>query len=140
MRAVAAFTSGLVFGLGLLLAGMTDPARVQGFLDVFGSWDPTLAFVMVGAICTGLLPFAWANRRDTSLLGMSMELPSGRKPDSRLVAGAAIFGIGWGLAGLCPGPAVVNLAVFRFETWLFVIAMLAGMLLHARTVRRASRN
>ena len=128
MIALVAFLSGLVFGLGLLLSGMSDPAKVQNFLDVFGTWDPSLGLVMAGAIAVGLIPFTWAKRQQRSLLGEPMQLPTTTAVDRKLLAGAALFGAGWGLAGFCPGPAVMGLATLQTEVWLFVIAMLAGML------------
>jgi uncharacterized membrane protein YedE/YeeE len=124
---VLAFLSGLVFGLGLLVAGMADPAKVLGFLDLAGAWDPSLAFVMGGAIAVGLVAFAVAGRRRRSLLGAPMQLPSTRGIDRRLVVGALLFGIGWGLAGICPGPGVVLLGTGAVEGLVFVLAMLAGM-------------
>lgn len=127
MQAVIALVAGLVFGLGLMLSGMADPAKVQNFLDVFGLWDPSLGLVMGGAIAVGLLAFTWAKKRKTSLLGESMQLPTSSVIDRQLLTGAALFGIGWGLAGFCPGPAVMNLVTGHSEVWLFVGAMLAGM-------------
>lgn len=125
--AIASLIAGLVFGLGLILSGMGNPAKVQNFLDFFGAWDPSLAFVMGGAILVGLVAFTWARKRKTSLLGDPMQLPSSTAVDKRLLTGAALFGIGWGLAGFCPGPAVMSLGTLRGEVWLFVAAMLAGM-------------
>ena len=123
-----ALIAGLVFGLGLILSGMANPAKVQNFLDFFGAWDPSLALVMVGAIAVGLLAFTWAKKRTTSLLGEPMQLPTANAIDARLLVGAAMFGIGWGLAGFCPGPAVMSLLTGHQEVWWFVGAMLAGML------------
>ena len=136
MTAVAAFLAGLVFGLGLILSGMGNPAKVQNFLDFFGTWDPSLGLVMGGAIAVGLMAFTWAKRRKTSLLGEPMQLPSATVVDRQLLTGAAMFGVGWGLAGFCPGPAVMNLATLQAEVWLFVAAMVVGMLLqHAWSKR-----
>jgi hypothetical protein len=121
------FLSGLVFGLGLILAGMADPAKVLGFLDLAGAWDPSLALVMGGALAIGLVAFAVAKRRTASLLGQPMRLPTARRIDARLVGGSLLFGIGWGLAGFCPGPALVALGMGEAKALVFVVAMLAGM-------------
>ena len=99
---------GVLFGLGLIVAGMTDPAKVIGFLDLAGAWDPSLGFVMGGAILVGLAGFALAKKRSTSFLGNPMQLPTSRDTDKRLVMGSLLFGAGWGLAGFCPGPAIVS--------------------------------
>lgn len=131
------FLVGLIFGLGLLLSGMTDPAKVLGFLDLFGVWDPSLAFVMGGAIAVGLFAFAIAKKRTTSFLGGAMHLPRATQIDKRLVVGALIFGAGWGLAGFCPGPALVTMAAGELKALVFVVAMLAGMGLHAVLEKRA---
>ena len=128
MRVFTAFIAGLVFGLGLILSGMGDPAKVQNFLDVFGLWDPSLGLVMAGAIAVGLVAFTWAKKRSTSLLGEPMQLPTSSAVDAKLLTGAALFGVGWGLAGFCPGPALMNLSTGQGEVWLFVAAMLVGML------------
>jgi uncharacterized protein len=128
MAALFAFASGLVFGVGLIVAGMANPAKVIGFLDLAGRWDPSLAFVMAGAIAVGAVAFAMARKRTDSLLGMAMRLPNARHVDRRLVIGNLLFGIGWGLAGICPGPALVLLGAEIDKGVLFVLAMLAGML------------
>lgn len=128
MIASVALLAGLVFGLGLILSGMGNPAKVQNFLDVFGTWDPSLALVMAGAIAVAIFAFTWAKRRKTSLLGEPMQLPTATALDGKLLTGAALFGIGWGLAGFCPGPALMNLSTGQGEVWLFVAAMLVGML------------
>lgn len=129
--------AGLVFGWGLMLSGMGNPAKVQNFLDVLGNWDPSLGLVMGGAIAVGLVAFTWAKKHKTSLLGEPMQLPTASVIDGQLLTGAALFGIGWGLAGFCPGPAVMNLATGHAEVWLFVAAMLLGMgLQHAWARRR----
>src|SRR2546429_7257963 len=106
MNALTAFLAGLVFGVGLLVSGMTDPGKVKGFLDLAGAWDPSLAFVMGGAILVGFFAFRFAGRRARSFFGGAMHLPAARDIDSRLVGGSIVFGIGWGLAGFCPGPAL----------------------------------
>lgn len=128
MTAFVALAAGLVFGLGLILSGMGNPAKVQNFLDFFGVWDPSLALVMGGAIAIGLMAFTWAKKRTSSVLGAPMQLPTSTALDARLLSGAAMFGVGWGLAGFCPGPAVMNLLTGHSEVWLFVAAMLVGML------------
>lgn len=125
---LGALAAGLVFGLGLIAAGMTDPAKVLAFLDLAGAWDPSLALVMGGAIAVALVPFGWARRRGRTLGGQRIEWPQATGVDARLVAGSALFGIGWGLAGLCPGPAVVALAAGLQDVWIFFAAMLAGLL------------
>jgi uncharacterized membrane protein YedE/YeeE len=138
MSAVVALLAGLVFGLGLMLSGMADPAKVQNFLDVVGVWDPSLGLVMGGAIGVGLIAFAWAKKRRTSLLGAPMQLPTATVVDRPLLTGAALFGIGWGLAGFCPGPAVMSLATGHHEVWWFVLAMLVGMGLQHALARRGA--
>ena len=121
------FLVGLLFGWGLLLSGMTDPGKVQGFLDLFGAWDPSLAFVMGGAIAVGVFAFAIARKRTRTFLGGGLHLPTSRDIDKPLVVGALIFGAGWGLAGFCPGPGVVAMAAGEVKALVFVAAMLAGM-------------
>ena len=127
MRTVLAFVAGLVFGLGLLLSGMADPGKVLGFLDLAGAWDPSLAFVMAGAIGVGAIAFALARRRTRSLLGDPMRLPTATAIDRSLVVGSVLFGAGWGLAGFCPGPALVALGLGEPKAVVFVAAMLVGM-------------
>ncbi len=129
-RRISEFLVGLVFGLGLLLSGMTDPGKVQGFLDLAGAWDPSLAFVMGGAVLVGLGAFALARRRTQTFLGGTLQLPKSGEIDRRLLAGALLFGAGWGLAGFCPGPALVTAAMLEPKALLFVAAMLAGMALY----------
>jgi uncharacterized membrane protein YedE/YeeE len=129
MQSLIAFIVGLVFGIGLIVSGMTDPGKVQGFLDIAGSWDPSLAFVMGGAILLGLGGFAIAAKRERTLLGFAMRLPSARAIDRRLVGGSLAFGIGWGLAGYCPGPALASLALGG-KPLVFAGAMVAGMALY----------
>lgn len=126
-----AFISGLIFGLGLILAGMANPAKVLAFLDLGGQWDPSLALVMAGAIAVGLVAFTIAKRRakkrSKTFLGLAIQLPTSTTIDKRLMLGAVAFGIGWGLAGICPGPAVVLLGAGSIKGLVFVISMLAGM-------------
>ena len=119
--------AGAVFGIGLLVSGMANPAKVLGFLDLGGSWDPSLAFVMAGAIAVGAVAFAVARRRTMSFLGLHMHLPTARQIDRRLVIGSLLFGAGWGIAGFCPGPALVALGLGEGKALLFVVAMLGGM-------------
>ena len=130
MVSLAAWICGLVFGLGLLVSGMTDPAKVLGFLDVTGHWDPSLAVVMAVALAVALPAFQFAKGRDVSLFGAPMVLPTATAIDRPLVLGGALFGIGWGLAGLCPGPALVALVTGGAKAWIFGLAMLAGMAAH----------
>ena len=136
MRNLSAFVAGLIFGIGLLLAGMANPAKVLGFLDLAGAWDPSLALVMVGAIGVALLPFTWARRQSRSLLGAAMQLPQKRELDRRLILGSLVFGIGWGIAGICPGPGVAILLTGHWQALLFVAAMLVGMLLFTALERQ----
>jgi uncharacterized membrane protein YedE/YeeE len=129
MQIVSAFIVGLVFGIGLIVAGMTNPAKVQGFLDLAGNWDPSLAFVMGGAILVGLVAFRLAGKRERALLGGAMRLPTATRIDRRLVLGGLAFGAGWGLGGFCPGPALATLASGGSKPLVFTGAMLAGMIL-----------
>lgn len=139
MQTLVAFLIGLLFGLGLLLSGMSDPGKVQGFLDLAGAWDPSLALVMGGAIAVGVVGFALARRRDSALLGGSLQLPKATQIDRRLVLGSLAFGVGWGLAGFCPAPALVALGAGYRQALVFVIAMLAGMLVFEWAERRQAR-
>lgn len=132
MRELMALSSGLIFGLGLILGGMTDPGKVKGFLDVAGAWDPSLALVMGGAIAVGVFAFAAARRRSLSWSGDRMDIPTSRVIDARLIAGGVLFGAGWGLGGFCPGPALVAMSAGLGSAAVFVIAMLAGMVVHDR--------
>jgi uncharacterized protein len=125
---IASFVCGLIFGIGLLVSGMTDPNKVLGFLDLFGAWDATLAFVMAGAVAVSSAGFALARRRGTPQLAAKHLWPTRSDIDTPLVAGSALFGIGWGLVGLCPGPALVNLAGLSLPVIAFVAAMAIGML------------
>ncbi len=129
MGTLLALLAGLVFGIGLILSGMANPAKVLGFLDLAGMWDPSLAFVMAGAIGVGVVAFALARRRQRSWLGLPMQWPALTAVTPRLLLGSAAFGIGWGLAGFCPGPALVALGAGYAKAWGFVAAMLAGMAL-----------
>ncbi len=137
MAFITSVLAGLVFGLGLVLSGMADPAKVLGFLDLAGSWDPSLAMVMAGAIAAALIAFAIAKRRTTSLLGLDMKLPTARHVDRRLLGGSVLFGVGWGLAGFCPGPALAALGMGELKAAVFVGAMLLGMALFELLERRA---
>jgi uncharacterized membrane protein YedE/YeeE len=139
MPILTALFAGLVFGLGLIVSGMADPAKVLGFLDLAGSWDPSLAFVMAGAIAVALPAFALARRRNRSILGEPMRLPTARAIDRRLVGGSVLFGIGWGIAGFCPGPALVALGMGLAPALIFVAAMVAGMGLFEAIERRRAR-
>lgn len=130
MNNLFALASGLVFGIGLILAGMTEPLKVKGFLDIAGAWDPSLALVMAGAIAVGVLAFARARRRERSWTGALMEIPTSRTVDARLVTGGVLFGVGWGIAGFCPGPALVALGSGMGAAGIFVAAMLVGMVIH----------
>jgi uncharacterized membrane protein YedE/YeeE len=130
------FICGLIFGFGLIISGMANPAKVLAFLDVTGNWDPSLAFVMAGAILVAFFAFLYAGRRKTTLLGKEMKLPAVIEIDRRLVLGSILFGAGWGLAGFCPGPALVGLGMGAPKALLFVLAMLAGMALFELLDRR----
>lgn len=127
---LVSFASGLVFGIGLLISGMTDTGKVLGFLDIFGAWDATLAFVMAGAVAVTSIGFTLARRRGAPLLAAQNLWPTRNDIDAPLVIGATLFGIGWGLVGLCPGPALVNLAGLGLPVIVFVVAMAVGMLGH----------
>ena len=131
MKVLIALVAGLLFGMGLILSGMTDPSKVLGFLDLTGNWDPSLAFVMGGALLVGSLAFPLAAKRAESILGDPMRLPTATQIDRRLVLGGLTFGAGWGLAGYCPGPALASLVQGGVKPLLFFIAMLAGMALFA---------
>jgi uncharacterized membrane protein YedE/YeeE len=135
---IASLVCGLVFGFGLLISGMTDPLKVLGFLDVFGRWDPTLAFVMVGAVGISLAGYALARRAGAPLLAVRSLWPTLTHIDAPLIGGAVLFGVGWGLVGLCPGPALVNLGTLSPRAAGFVAAMVLGMLLQD-AVRRLGR-
>ena len=127
MTLLVSLLTGLVFGIGLIVSGMADPAKVLGFLDLAGAWDPSLAFVMAGAIVVSAVAFAIARQRTVSLLGAEMNLSTARQIDRRLVLGSVAFGIGWGVAGFCPGPGLVALGMGETKAAVFVAAMLVGM-------------
>jgi uncharacterized membrane protein YedE/YeeE len=133
---IASFLAGLVFGLGLIVSGMANPAKVLGFLDLAGRWDPSLAFVMAGAVAVAAVAFGTARRRAVSYLGQPMRVPAGGGVERRLVVGSVGFGIGWGLVGFCPGPALVALGMGYGKAMLFVLAMLAGMAVFELVERR----
>ena len=141
MRAILpALASGILFGAGLALSDMVNPERVLGFLDVAGSWDPALAFVMGGAVLASAIGYHFARRLTMPLFGTDFFIPENRQLDSQLIGGAALFGIGWGMVGFCPGPAVAGLVYGMWQSWLFVAAMIVGMILHRAiaTPRRTS--
>lgn len=129
MVIVSALLSGLLFGLGLIVSGMSDPSKVLGFLDFAGNWDPSLALVMGGAVAIGSLGFPFAVKRQNSILGEPIRLPTATTIDRRLVLGGLTFGVGWGLAGYCPGPALASLVHGGAKPWVFILAMLGGMAL-----------
>lgn len=136
MRGVFALLSGLLFGFGLLISGMANPAKVLGFLDLAGAWDPSLALVMAGAIAVAFLPMQWVQRRGITLRGEQAQLPTSRQIDRRLVIGSLLFGAGWGVAGFCPGPALVAASALIPQAMLMVAAMLLGMWLFTQYDRR----
>ncbi|MBC5783193.1 YeeE/YedE family protein [Ramlibacter sp. USB13] len=140
MHRALEFAVGLLFGWGLLLSGMTDPGKVLGFLDLFGAWDPSLAFVMGGAIAVGFFAFALAKRRTRTFLGGALHMPTRRDIDKPLVVGSLLFGAGWGLAGFCPGPGIVSMAAGQPKAAIFVAAMVAGMLAHQLLDHASSRS
>jgi len=136
MGTVTALLGGLVFGLGLIAGGMANPSKVKAFLDLAGAWDPSLALVMGGAIAVALPAFALARRRRVAWSGEPMDIPTATHIDARLVGGGILFGIGWGVGGFCPGPALVALATGWWPAAVFTVAMLAGMLVHDRFIAR----
>ncbi len=138
MRNIVALVSGLVFGTGLVVSDMINPARVRGFLDLFGgAWDPTLAFVMGGALAVMAVAWIVTSSRSDSLLGHSLPGKPGGNIDGRLLGGAAVFGLGWGLVGLCPGPAIAGLFLGGWPVLMFIAAMLAGMMAFSLVNRTA---
>ena len=136
MQRISEFVVGLIFGLGLMLSGMTDPGKVIGFLDLFGNWDPSLALVMGGAIAVGFFAFALAKKRTTNFLGGALHLPKSTQIDKRLIWGNLMFGAGWGLAGFCPGPALVSMAAGQDKALVFVLSMVFGMIVYELIQRR----
>lgn len=139
MNRLTEFLVGLLFGIGLILSGMTDPGKVIGFLDLAGAWDPSLALVMGGAIMVGFFAFAVAKGRTTAFLGGALHLPTRRDIDRQLVIGSLVFGIGWGLAGFCPGPAIVAAGAGHWQAVVFTLAMLAGMAVRELGARAAAQ-
>lgn len=130
MKPMLTFLLGLLFGCGLLLSGMADPAKVLGFLDVAGDWDPSLALVMLGAIGSAIVPVQWSQRRGRSLYGGALATPARTEIDARLLYGSTLFGIGWGLVGYCPGPAVLGLGSGTGGAIIFLLAMFLGIALY----------
>ncbi|SFN48189.1 YeeE/YedE family protein [Marinobacter pelagius] len=126
---LASLFAGLIFGFGLIVSGMANPEKVLGFLDIAGLWDPSLAFVMGGAIIVGVVAFAVARRRTLSFLGFNIKIPSHNHIDKRLVIGSLMFGVGWGVAGFCPGPGIVALGAGEIKAAVFVASMVAGMVI-----------
>ena len=139
MNAFFALLSGLIFGIGLIVAGMANPAKVLGFLDLAGLWDPSLALVMGGAIAVGSAAIAFAKSHTTSFIGLPLQWPTATVIDRRLIGGSALFGVGWGLAGLCPGPGLVTMASGEFKAGVCVLAMVGGMMLFEAIERAVSR-
>ena len=137
---LTALVSGLIFGLGLIISGLANPAKVLGFLDLAGLWDPSLALVMGGAILVGLVAFTVAKKRTLSLLGFNMKLPTSTKIDKRLVGGSLLFGVGWGIAGFCPGPALVAVGAGEIKGIVFVASMVAGMMLFELIERKRAQS
>ncbi len=136
MQTVLVFLSGLVFGVGLIVSGMSNPAKVIGFLDIAGSWDPSLAFVMLGAIPVAFIGFRWIQKQGHTVFDEPLHLPGAQDINRPLVVGGFIFGAGWAVAGFCPGPALVALGAGYGKALVFVLAMIAGMLLHDRAYPR----
>ncbi len=136
MRMLVALAAGLLFGAGLAISGLADPSRVTAFLDLFGAWDPTLAFVMAGAIMTMAIAWQVQRRAPHALSGDAFCVPQNRKLDARLAVGALLFGVGWGLTGICPGPAIANLGLAPLAVLPFLLAMAGGMVLHKLWARQ----
>ncbi|OTG80367.1 DUF6691 family protein [Acinetobacter sp. ANC 4648] len=134
MKNICAFIFGGIFSVGLMLSGMANPAKVIGFLDIFGNWDPSLAFVMGGAILVAFIPFQIAKKKPVTLFNEMIELPQNNQWDKKLITGTFIFGIGWGIAGICPAPSLTLIGLGHYEAFYFIIAMLAGIFIHRRVV------
>lgn len=132
MKNIFAFIFGGLFSIGLMISGMSNPGKVIGFLDLFGQWDPSLAFVMIGAILVAFIPFQKAFRKPKTIFNEKIELPNNNKIDKKLITGAFIFGVGWGIAGICPAPAFTLIGLGYYQALYFIIAMLAGVLIHRK--------
>ena len=130
LKNIIGLLAGLLFGIGLLISGMTDPTKVQGFLDVFGAWDISLALVMGGGLIVAIIGVQLAKRQQTSWIGTLIELPSKTSVNKKLLIGAMLFGIGWGLVGICPGPGIVLLGTGQWQAYVFIPAMIVGMLIY----------
>ena len=130
LKNIIGLLTGLLFGIGLLISGMTDPTKVQGFLDVFGAWDISLALVMVGGLIVAIIGVQLAKRQQTSWIGTLIELPSKTSVNKKLLIGAMLFGVGWGLVGICPGPGIVLLGTGQWQAYVFIPAMIVGMLVY----------
>ncbi len=136
MKNVLALFFGGLFSLGLMISGMSDPQKVISFLDLFGQWDPSLAFVMIGAIAVAFIPFQWAKRKPETIFHEKITLPENRQIDAKLISGALIFGIGWGLAGICPAPAFTLIGMGYYQATYFILAMFVGVILHKKIMER----
>ena len=134
MKNILAFIFGGIFSVGLLFSGMANPQKVLGFLDIFGDWDPSLAFVMAGAIMVAFIPFQLAQRKPVTLFNEVIELPQNNQLDKKLISGAFIFGMGWGIAGICPAPSLTLIGLGYYDALYFIVAMLVGMLIHRKVV------
>lgn len=132
MKNIFAFIFGGIFSVGLMFSGMANPGKVIGFLDLFGNWDPSLAFVMMGAIAVAFIPFQIAIRKPVTVFNEPIELPKNNQLDQKLLTGAFIFGIGWGIAGICPAPAFTLIGLGHYDALYFIIAMLVGVLIHRK--------
>ena len=130
MLFLTSLIAGLLFGVGLIISGMTNPEKIIGFLDILGNWDPSLLLVMLGAVFISFFAFRFASKKSVSFLGQTINIPTKKEIDFPLIYGSIIFGIGWGLAGYCPGPAIASVAMINSQSIIFVIAMLFGMLVY----------